>query len=412
MRAKAEVPLLNILRKRLVSYSLTVAAVSGAFALIPSILITVDKELYLVLGLDVSVYVVVLILAICRKIPYTIRATGFVLVLYLLATALILLLGPSISSDIFLYAVFAFAALLLDGPAAIAIVTLVFATIVALGFLLFTGVLNWNIGAVEWLAHMVNFLAVSAGLVFSTRFLMDRLTYSLRRQREYHRTLRAQREELSRSNRQLVIQAEVEHALLFELRHRVLNNLQVLESLLAVDQDHENTACFSRYRTRIHTLAIVHELLQTGENSTTVEGADLLRTIRSHMIHETGAENGHTWCSIEAGTFTINASQAGTIALLINELLHSWVRSHENRRIGDCMIVFQATDEVELRMTGSASSDIRDSFEKLVAGTAALLFDALVGQLDGRRSVTRDNSTITVSVTFRTPLEPEPRSDL
>jgi len=219
MRAKAEVPLLNILRKRLVSYSLSVAAVSGAFAMIPSILITIDKELYLVLGLDVCVYAAILYLAFRRKIPYAIRATGFVLVLYLLASGLMILMGPSISSDIFLYAVFAFAALLLDGPAAIAIVTLVFGTIVALGYLLFTGVLNWNIGAVEWLAHMVNFLAVSAGLVFSTRFLMDRLTASLRRQREYHRTLRAQREELSRSNRQLVIQAEVEHALLYELRH-------------------------------------------------------------------------------------------------------------------------------------------------------------------------------------------------
>ncbi|MFL5730653.1 MAG: hypothetical protein ACJ75J_14290, partial [Cytophagaceae bacterium] len=104
-------------------YSLAMAlCIFGFIAYVPSVYLSVKEDLWSVAILDTLVLAGIVSIFIFKKIPYMIRVSALLVILYLLGVALLLLLGPNGAGLIWLFAFPILTSILAGlGPAIIAI---------------------------------------------------------------------------------------------------------------------------------------------------------------------------------------------------------------------------------------------------------------------------------------------------
>jgi two-component sensor histidine kinase len=120
-------------------------------------------------------------------------------------------------------------------------------------------------------------------------------------------------------------QVEERNTLLKEMHHRTKNNLALVASLVSIEssqfQDPETTNAFNRLRTRIHTIASLHEQLQHSETSRRVFIDEYL----SYVLEQTRAQYAGSIQNVEIVTeisnFATDSKAAITLGLITNELV-------------------------------------------------------------------------------------------
>lgn len=126
----------------------------------------------------------------------------------------------------------------------------------------------------------------------------------------------AAREELRQS-------LEEKDVLLREIHHRVKNNLQVISSLLSLqeDGDLDDRAAhrLAASRQRIRSMALVHERLYRSGDLAQIDFADYLDDLGDHLVRAHGAGHVHFERRVEAGPLPVN--RAIPLGLLTNELV-------------------------------------------------------------------------------------------
>jgi two-component sensor histidine kinase len=377
-------------RQKLLTYCLRLAVVVGLVALIPSVIISLSSRTFAVLWIDVVAYGAVVVLSFASRIPYTVRAAGFVATLMAVGAALLSTLGPWGAGIAWTFASMQFAALLLGRTGFIVSAAVVALSSGAMGFLLHAGTVDWPISPGEWAVHMINVLASSVGLALATDYLVGKIESSLMRQQHFLHVLR-------RNHGRLRTHAARQDELVRELHHRVKNNLQLVVSLLNLEDETDSLAA---YRSRVNCLALAHELAH-GENAdAVVPGEELLREVRDQLATGERRDGAYRWCVVEPTEVSVEPGSAGPIALLVNELLKAWLEVHgcesqagsvrlELNRSGTALVLTVIAHTIEAR---------GDAFVDRVAGRGSDLIEALVGQLRGSLSVQQNGEAVSVLV--------------
>lgn len=119
-------------------------------------------------------------------------------------------------------------------------------------------------------------------------------------------------------------------ALLREIHHRVKNNLQVMSSLLglqsrAVAQE-ETRRAFEDSQDRIHSMALLHEMLCQSGNLARIDLAEYTRQLVGHLFRAYGVDSERIRLSMHLDPVYLDQEGAVPFGLIVNELATNALR--------------------------------------------------------------------------------------
>ena len=202
----------------------------------------------------------------------------------------------------------------------------------------------------------------------------------LRALEERNRELEREVAERRRAEEQLAASLREKVVLLKEIHHRVKNNLQVISSLLNLQShntgDAEALAGFRESRTRIESMALIHEKLYESDDLARLDLGEYLEALADNVFdsYETNHQRVGLTVAVEAVQLDVDrAIQCGLIAneLVSNSLKHAFPEG----RSGGIAISLQGDDD------GHAVLTVRDDGVGLPPGLDPERLDSLGLQL-------------------------------
>jgi PAS domain S-box-containing protein len=138
------------------------------------------------------------------------------------------------------------------------------------------------------------------------------------------RTLQSQRSAEQKVQDQNILLAQKQN-LIQEVHHRVKNNLQIISSLLTLQEHQESSPDvihqLQSSRTRIAAVALLHEILYRSDSFEEINLSDFLSELMQRLKESFGATAAHINFSIRVPKdLMLSQNQAGPLALIINEL--------------------------------------------------------------------------------------------
>jgi PAS domain S-box-containing protein len=213
--------------------------------------------------------------------------------------------------------------------------------------------------------------------------------------------------------RELENEIASKEVLLMEIHHRVKNNLQVVSSLLNLQEgsitDPAARKIFTDCQTQIQSMSMVHEVLY---NSASLEGVEMQpyfeRLVEYLSNLYEGAYRGISW-EVDAGEVSLDLERAIPVALIVNELVsNAYKHAFPEGRPGAFRITARAEDgrfrfEVEddgVGLSGVASGAASGPASGRGIGTDLVV--ALAAQIKGEASFSagRSGSGTLVAVGF------------
>lgn len=166
-------------RERILHRVLVATAVLAGIAYVPGMWAAYGEELWGLMVADTLAYGVILVFAFVRRIPYAVRAGGFVAVVYILALVLMVQLGPMGAGTVWLAAGPVLAAVFFRTRGALTALSLTTLILVALGIMIHLdpGLVGGRLPEVEytlvaWLANAGSILFLTAVLSLSVAALV------------------------------------------------------------------------------------------------------------------------------------------------------------------------------------------------------------------------------------------------
>lgn len=117
--------------------------------------------------------------------------------------------------------------------------------------------------------------------------------------------------------------SEERKVLLQEIHHRVKNNLQIIISLLRLQQDGSNENLEKKLNetiTRINTISLVHEKVYLSENLAKINLGKYTRDLAEEVINSFAFENPPS-LNVESNIGEVDVKPLVPLALILNELL-------------------------------------------------------------------------------------------
>lgn len=212
--------------------------------------------------------------------------------------------------------------------------------------------------------------------------------------------IRAQKEEIEASLKEKEI-------LLREVHHRVKNNLQLVYSLLNLQQggltDPRAIETVSASKQRIKIISLVHEALYKTDEAREVDIAVYLAEIVKH-IQQLTAEADSLQIETQIQPVLLDLTKAVPLGLIINEIVnnsieHAFNDTQANKKV--FMAVECREDKIELRVSdnGEGFSDMSILEDKHSQTLGLSLIKDLVRQLKGDLSI-ESNGGVSYLITF------------
>ncbi len=143
-------------------------------------------------------------------------------------------------------------------------------------------------------------------------------------------------------------------ALLREIHHRVKNNLQVMSSLLGLQArgvEHQQTRqAFEDSQGRIHSMALIHELMCRSPNFARIDAADYVRQLAENRLraHTIGKR---IRLATELDEVYLDLENAVPYGIILNELLTNALRhGFPGERAGEVRISLRAQPDQTIQM--------------------------------------------------------------
>jgi len=241
------VDILEERKEYLLTTLLRAMALLGAVAYVPSIYACLLEELYGLAVIDTLAYIGIIFAVFYPKTSYQVRLFITVAILLLVGGAVFFYTGTEGAGYIWLLCAVVISALFGRIGAVIASI------VISEGFMISYGVLA-HFQLIEKTSTFVGLLAISANFLLIAAVL-SLITINL---------LRVLKEEL-----------DAREGLLNFLHHRVKNNLQTVESLLALERG--DSEAHSRLAVRVAAISAANELLMADPAKPTVDLYELLR---------------------------------------------------------------------------------------------------------------------------------------
>jgi PAS domain S-box-containing protein len=182
--------------------------------------------------------------------------------------------------------------------------------------------------------------------------------------------------------------------LLHELHHRVKNNLQVVASLLHLQadavEDPQIATLFEESQRRVHTMALLHDMVYQTNNFTALAMAPYLHNVANALFASYGLDPERITLRIDLDDIALPIDQAIPCGLLLSELLsncckHAFAEGQSGsvtvtlRRLAAEVISLTVQDsggrfpaEVDLQHTESLGLQLVCSLTEQLSGTITL----------------------------------------
>ncbi len=239
--------------------------------------------------------------------------------------------------------------------------------------------------------------AFTATLLFLNYLRMrklEKLNYQLSQQQA---TINLQNSELAERNHEKEI-------LLGEIHHRVKNNLQVISSLLSMQQlqltDESAREAVKEGQSRVQTMGLIHESLYQNDSFGQIEMQSYLERLVYNLVDSYGYNRHETSLFILANEVKLDIDLAVNIGLMTNELVsnslkHAFTASQEKKLV--VKLRQDKADVVRLEIVDSGESN---NIEIKQEGSFGLkLVEQLVKKYKGE-FILDATSGVTVSITL------------
>jgi len=178
--------------------------------------------------------------------------------------------------------------------------------------------------------------------------------------------------------------------LLREVHHRVKNNLQIISSLLYLQEQRADSPLLSRglreSRSRVAAMAMIHEQLYSSGNLGAVDLKAYAEQLVSSLLSTFGMEPGRIRPVIEGDRFLLPLDQAITCGLIVNEIVsNSLKHAFPDNRSGSLMVRLRALPEgYELTVGDDGIGMSEVDPQHLERSLGLRLIPRLAAQLDAR----------------------------
>lgn len=200
---------------------------------------------------------------------------------------------------------------------------------------------------------------------------------------------------------------EEKEILLKEIHHRVKNNMQIISSLLNLQEgkmrNPDDLLLFQESESRVHFMSLIHEQLYESENFTEINFQNFINEMISYIsdIYLTGQDRIEF--SISTDDISLDIDRAIPCALIINELLSNSMKYAFPERPCTGKILVQLTHENGYILTFADNGiGYPEGFDpKASTGLGFQLVNALVDQLGGSYTIEKRGTEAGAAITIQ-----------
>ncbi len=199
--------------------------------------------------------------------------------------------------------------------------------------------------------------------------------------------------------------------LLQELHHRVKNNLQVISSLLSLQagkfDNPELVAAFEEGRSRVRTMALIHEKLYGSGDLAHIIFGDYLESLAKYLSQSYYMNpSQRIGFNVKAGEYRLDINKAVPLGLIANELISNSFKHAFPQGTGQISINLDITKDAVAVLTISDNGIglPRDVTLENPRSLGLKLVNLLVKQIDGEVQVDDSGQGTTYRISF--PYEP------
>ncbi len=255
------------------------------------------------------------------------------------------------------------------------------------------GVDQWQWGMVTVAVVVIVLCALRQGRI------VTRKTAELRR--ELFERQVAEKELLA-SDRKLRQSLAEKEALLKEIHHRVKNNLQIVSSLLYLQEDAmrdpKGVEALRESQNRIKSMALIHEQLYDTDDLAKIDFGSYVQSLSANLFDAYGIDTARLRLNIQVDDISLGIDKAVPCGLIINELVSNAVKHafpQEKRDTGTIEVVIRMYTAGQMEIT---VADDGIGMQTLPEGTSSRglglrLIDTLTAQLDAKLTVETENGT-------------------
>ncbi len=218
--------------------------------------------------------------------------------------------------------------------------------------------------------------------------------------------------ELLASDQKLRQSLAEKESLLKEIHHRVKNNLQVVSSLLYLQEDYmddpKGVEILRESQNRVKSMALIHEQLYGTRNLAKIDFGRYVQGLAGNLFDAYGIDPACIRLNVRTDDITLGADMAVPCGLIINELVsnalkHAFVP--DNSGMIDIVIRTLSAGRMEIVVADNGiglAAPLADAEKKSLG---LRLIDTLTTQLDGTLAIETDNGT-RFSITMNVPEQP------
>jgi PAS domain S-box-containing protein len=145
-------------------------------------------------------------------------------------------------------------------------------------------------------------------------------------------------------------------ALLREIHHRVKNNLQVMSSLLGLQSraiaDEATRRAFEDSQDRIHSMALLHEMLCSSGNLAKIDLGEYSRQLAEKLLRSYGVDRENIQLTTRLDPVSLDLDTAVPFGLILNELLSNTLRhGFREGQSGEIQVELREQPDHQIQLT-------------------------------------------------------------
>jgi len=211
---------------------------------------------------------------------------------------------------------------------------------------------------------------------------------------------------ITKMNQELQKSLEEKEILLKEVHHRVKNNMEIISSLLNMQErrtdDEDMIYVLQQSRSRIHTMALVHEFLYRGRSLAYINLPDYIKRLVEDIKDLYCSQNTHLEVDLNVEKLVFSTNRCIQIGMILHELcVNSLKYAFKENRDNKLLIHIKTKNdliELKLKDNGEGISSIDDLDCSDSIGTQ-LIFSIVQDQLDGDIEF-RNNNGLECNIKF------------